>query len=251
MASDPYAHHRATALGDVDDLTWYSTEPLGHYSSLGVISSGPVALIAGFVLATGAALATSDAAETLDRVALVVFSLAAGMLFVALLFVVEANALYSTPSDRLAWYPEAQVSEAVLDELRRRQRHDFARYYALRHRILALYPIGIALALAGLALVLVARADGRRLHVESADDAMADGLVWLAGLGLLLVAAYIVSFAELRVFRSLHQARDKRDLAQGLRLLGWSDTEPDGRGGLGKMALLVGYPPDPPAPGPP
>ena len=32
MASDPYAHHRATALGDVDDLTWYSTEPLGHYS---------------------------------------------------------------------------------------------------------------------------------------------------------------------------------------------------------------------------
>lgn len=235
---DRYADSRQIGFADLDDLTWYSSEPLGHNTSLGLVSAGPVAVIAGFVLAASITAATASAPELLDVAAVFTFSLSATVLFATLAHIVEANASYATPGDRLAWYPEAQISEAILDALRQRQRRDFARYYFMRRRALILYPIGSALAILGLALVLFARVDGDRLGVQGLEDAAVDTLSLVGGTGLVATAAYLLSFSPAKVFNGVNGDRDERALRRGMTLLGWTSLDEVGKAPLGKLALL-------------
>jgi hypothetical protein len=244
--TDRLAQHRGTRLTDIGHpgLTWYSTEPLGHYSSLGLVSSGPVAIIAGFVLSGAVAVATMGSPELLDTLSVVAFSLSALVLFSVLMLVVEANATFSTPDDRLSWYPEAQVSEAVLDELRERQRTDFARYVAMRQRILSIYPFGLGLALVALAAVVGARTQGRYLTFDDRGPVTSDWLLTAAAVVLAAAALYVCSFS--RRFPGLDARRYDAALARGTELLGWTSTRP-APARVGRHAVLTDLPPDPPA----
>ena len=232
--SDEFAHLRDVRLQDLGQrrLTWYSVEPLGHYSSLGLVSSGPVAIIAGFVLSGAVGVATLDPLETLDAVSVLAFSLSALILFAVLMLIVEANASFSTPADRLSWFPEAEISEGVLNDLRHRQREDFARYFARRQRILSIYPVGLALALFALAAVIGARAqlDG----AKTSDWLLASGSV------ILIVAAiYVCSFSS--SFGRLDDWRYERALKRGTKLLEWKSTTPD-TAKLGRHVVVTDLP---------
>lgn len=228
---DPLSTWRHEALGDP---TWYSTEPLGHHTSLGLVSSGPVAVLAGFVLAATVSLATAPKPEALDSAALLALALSSMSLFVTLTRVVEANAVYSKPSDRLEWFPEARISKAVLLEQRKRQRCDFARFFYLRRSALRWYPRGAALALLGLALVLLAQADGSHLDLSVSQDTLSDAGAIIGFLVLLGAAGYVLSFmppsrqartfvgkSTDKILERLEESRDLKALKGGMRLLSW------------------------------
>ena len=213
--ADPYAEfrdERMEALGGLPQLTWFSHEPLGHYSSLSTVSSGPIAILAGFTLASGVALATTPGLESLDIVALGTFGVSAACLFVALAMVVEASSYFSKPGDRLEWFPEASISRSFLLVQRQRQRDDFLRYDSFRRRALQWYSGGASLALMALALVLLGRVDGTSVRLALDEDTLLDSAAIVGAVGVVCAALYLLSLAPYTFLGGLAEWRGARTL---------------------------------------
>jgi hypothetical protein len=228
-------------LSGLPDLTWFSSEPLGHYSSLSTVSSGPVAILAGFTLTSATALATTANLEACDVAAIGVLGLSAACLFIALVLVAEANSYFSTPADRIAWFPEASVSRTFLEGQRQRQRNDFLRFDAFRRRALQWYSVGAALALVGLALVLVAVVDGTAFEMSWSEDTLSDAAAIVGAVAVSMAAVYILSFAPFDAFESIAQRREDRILKRAHQR--WPNLSTVNSTDLTDASMLRDWPP--------
>lgn len=241
---DPLHDQREVRIDDIQglrELTWFSSEPLGHYSSLGTISGGSISILAGFTLASGVALATASTLETLESIVIGIFALASASLFVSLALVSEATAYFSTPADRLEWFPESKVSRSLLADQRQRQRDDFLRYDAFRRRALQWYAVGAALALSALALLLLAQVDGSALQLSYSNDTLLDASAFLGSAALLGAALFVLSFAPFEILLPLAQRRDRRVLSKARRL--WPNLDSVSSTPLTDAGTLRDWPP--------
>jgi hypothetical protein len=163
---------------------------------MGMLASGPMALLSGFTLASAVALGLEDDPELLESVALLLFSIAAGVLLWGLHLSSEAEGLNAAPGDYLDWYPELRISDwEYRDWIRFRQRQEFAAYFAVRRRGLNAYHLGTTVTVTGLAAFLGAQIDGRQFDLTSSDDTIREVGFGLAALILLMVGIGILSYA--------------------------------------------------------
>jgi hypothetical protein len=157
---------------------WRYARQRGAGSILGFIGSGPIAILAGFDLAAALSVSQRDkTANWAHELALVLLTLALGVLLVTLLMVLNAQMYGAGPEQRLALRPEATVDRDVLEVERTQQWADYhllVRYY---NRVTAGLSMGLCATLAGLGAALWSEARG-----------------WgsAAAVGLLAVAAGVV-----------------------------------------------------------
>lgn len=138
---------------------WKSSRELGSGGpGLASIGQGPVAILAGFDLATVVLLTTGNSRDGVLQAALACFGVSAALFILAMAFITAAEDYSATPGDRMMYYPEAQVSADKLEEQRRLQRQDEAilsLYF--NYRVIPTVTLAVLGTLAGLALVAVAK----------------------------------------------------------------------------------------------
>lgn len=138
---------------------WKSSRELGSGGpGLASIGQGPVAILAGFDLATVVLLTTGNGRGGVLQAALACFGVSAALFILAMAFITAAEDYSATPGDRMMYYPEAKVSAEKLEEQRRLQRQDEAilsLYF--NYRVVPTVTLAVLGTLAGLALVAVAK----------------------------------------------------------------------------------------------
>jgi hypothetical protein len=134
---------------------WRRPDPLG--ATTGGTTFGVVAapLLAGFALSAVITLVPRDDGGVRVDVAIAAFAVAAGLLIFTVQAAIAASRYQVSPTDRLAWTPEAAVAPEWLGWLRDAQWRDeeLARRYRARARFA--YNAGILAFLTGLVAVLV------------------------------------------------------------------------------------------------
>lgn len=139
---------------------WRYARQRGAGTILGFIGSGPIAILAGFDLAAALSVSQRDKTNWAHELALVLLTLALGVLLVTLLMVLNAQMYGAAPEQRLALRPEATVHRDVLEVERTQQWADYhllVRYY---NRVSGGLSIGLAATLAGLGAALWSEARG-------------------------------------------------------------------------------------------
>jgi hypothetical protein len=138
---------------------WNSARELGSGGQgLASLGQGPVAILAGFDLATVVLLTTSSASGALLQAAIACFGVSAALFTLAMAFITTAEDYSATPDDRMMYFPEARVSRDVLEAQRGRQWQDenlLGHYF--NTRVLPSVTFAVLGTLAGLILVLLSR----------------------------------------------------------------------------------------------
>jgi hypothetical protein len=173
-------------------LTWWSTEPLGSFKSLAVVTGGPAAILAAFTIGAVVSVLGGSHFESLDAAAVALFSASAALLLGVLVAAVAANEVGVAPDERLAWFPEASGDDEVLTTLRHRQLDDFTRYLYLRRRIMGTFRVGMSLALLGLAALMLARIDGSHFDLDVPEAPQEVLLAVAAGVAVFAAACALV-----------------------------------------------------------
>lgn len=141
---------------------WRSAEPAGFIPALGLVGTGPVAILTGFTLAAVITLAESAHKGAWHGAALILFSGSVVLLVFTLRYIISAQLHQASPQDRLAWHPEAAISAEVLESQRIAQYTDLWMYVWYRKRALWTFPFGVAFALLGLAAVIIGDRGGHQ-----------------------------------------------------------------------------------------
>jgi MFS family permease len=102
---------------------WDSPRELGSVQSITAVGGTPISVLAGFSLTSAIMVAAARGSVWRD-LAVVLFALGAGAFILALGFIVEAVNYAASPDLRLAYNPEARLSERALWLQRKRQRED-------------------------------------------------------------------------------------------------------------------------------
>lgn len=136
-------------------LVWKRPAALGEPEVLRGLGAVVSPLLAGFSLATAAALVTTDKPPPLGDVSVLALSLTTALLLFAMQFSAMALRYWVSPADRLSWNPEAKVDQNELELERQRQAVDVekSRIYTTRTR--HLYNLGLLAFLLGLSTVMV------------------------------------------------------------------------------------------------
>jgi hypothetical protein len=133
-------------------FVWQQVTPLGSHTSASAVSAGPTALLAGFSLAALVTNVVEVSTRTAwDDLAALFFATAVACLLVSLRLFLLAQRWQASPSDLLAWSPEATVNVPELNRVRQQQRLHDTLYFAYAQRAGAWLPWGTAAALGGLA----------------------------------------------------------------------------------------------------
>lgn len=157
---------------------WASPRELGSGGpALASLGSSTVAILAGFCLTS--AVSTGRNSGSPSQIAAGAFGLGAIAFVLSLAFIATAEDYAATPDLRLAYNPEARVSEKELTDQRALQRQDQIILAMYSKRVNAAVIAGITGTLIGLSLAMLAD----RLSAVSVIVAVVAGMVLLALVG--------------------------------------------------------------------
>jgi MFS family permease len=143
-------HGPARFMTDQVSSVWDSPRELGSVQSITAVGGTPISVLAGFSL-TSAIMVSGAAGGVWRDVAVVLFAVAAAAFILAL----EAVSYAASPDIRLAYRPEARISEEVLQEERRLQYEDEWLLDIYNQRIVWSTTVGVAGSLGGLGAALL------------------------------------------------------------------------------------------------
>jgi hypothetical protein len=136
------------------DPVWRRPARLGHHEAMKGLGGAVAPFLAGFSLTTIAVVVTTANPPRLATWTVLAFTGAATTLVYSMQVAFLAIEHHATPSDWLAWYPEATVSKRSLANVRRRQAIAYQRVLALQKRYSVFYEIGMICFLAGVGLLV-------------------------------------------------------------------------------------------------
>jgi hypothetical protein len=139
---------------DADGL-WRRPKRYGYGETLRGLGGVVAPLLAGFSLATIAALVSADNPPPLADWAVLALALAMSLLLFAMQVAFLALARTPSPAEILNWRPEVTVDEAILQDARSRQAADFEEMSRLWKLTSYAYDFGVIAFLAALVLLLV------------------------------------------------------------------------------------------------
>ena len=141
-------------MADQTNRVWDAPRELGSVQSITAVGGTPISVLAGFSLTSAITLASARGGVWRD-VAVSLFAIAAGSFILALTLIVEAISYAASPDVRLAFTPEAKVSEDVLQQERRMQREDEWLLDIYNKRIMRSTVAGVVSAVLGLGAALL------------------------------------------------------------------------------------------------
>jgi hypothetical protein len=133
---------------------WASPKRFGYHESVKGIGGVVAPLLAGFSLATIAALVAAEPPARFADEAIFALATAASLLLYSMQVAFMAMQHHATPAELLSWYPEGIVNKRSLDDLRARQAKDRARIDGFVRRYANSYELGLLMFLLGLWLLV-------------------------------------------------------------------------------------------------
>ena len=162
--------------------TWKSIGQAGNASAVGLVATGPIAILAGFSLA--ALVNNLNPGDNSDRTVLLdvsalFFAAAVLLLLSALRLLITAQHWVASPSELLDLYPEATIDVRMLQTVRNMQSRHVLLYDANRTRAGTFSSLGIASALAALSCWTFDASGGRPVLMAT-GAVLASGVVLTA-----------------------------------------------------------------------
>jgi len=164
-----------------DTTVWEQPTRLGYADMLRGYGGTIAPLLAGFSLATIAALVSAENVPRWANWSVLALTLTVALLITTMQLAVIALGHATPPGDRLGWRPEATREEAQLQEVRASQRHDYA-WVAFYWRLAGVcYDLALCAFLAGLLLLLIPEDDSvpRIAACVVAGIALLSELAWM------------------------------------------------------------------------
>jgi hypothetical protein len=202
---------------------WRFPRQLGSHNTFLLVGSVPVAVLAGFALATGVSVA-KDADGAAGQVAVGALGVGVACFLLTLNLVLRASNYIASPDERLALRPEARVDPAALEAMRRWQWEDHVLLAHYAQRINLVYPLGLIATLVGFGAAVLA------VHVNAGT------VVAAVAVGVLVLLELIEQLTGRALPRALF--RDLSDVE------GQVERPPLDR--IGERALLLDDDPEPP-----
>jgi hypothetical protein len=137
---------------------WERPSALGYQESLRGLGGIVAPLLAGFSLTAISVIVTANDVPRFAYWAVAAFSGCVALLLFSMQTAVSALNQNATPADILMWHPEATVSEAAFQEVRKMQAADFREMKRRGKRSFQAYGWGIVTFLLGVAFLLVPHA---------------------------------------------------------------------------------------------